>query len=516
MSDIAEKVFKHRGIEVDVKSGMDPEQLQSCIGNYDALVIRSATKATADIIKAATNLKVIGRAGIGVDNVDIPCATEHGVIVMNTPFGNAITTAEHAISMLLSLVRSIPQASSSTHQGKWEKSRFMGTEIYGKTLGIIGCGNIGSIVADRALGLKMKVLAYDPYLSEDKATELCVEKVELDELFSRADMITLHTPLTDVTRAIINKDSMTKMKPGVFIVNCARGGLIVEQDLKDAIENGHVAGAAIDVYEQEPAKENLFFGMDQVVCTPHLGASTKEAQENVALQVAEQIADFLLTGSVTNALNMPSLSAEDALRLRPYIKLCAQLGSLAGQIITTELKEISIEYQGQAAELNTKPLTAVVLSGIFSCLLGSANMVNAPLIAKQRNIAITEATKEQCQQFVTQVVVTITTKDGPINVAGTLFGGTSPRIVDINGIPIEAELGKHMIYVTNSDNPGFIGSLGTTLGNMGINIATFNLGRKKLGDEAIALVQVDQPIEGTVIEKITRLPDIHQAIVLGF
>lgn len=516
MSDIAARVFKHRGIDVDVKPGMDPQQLQACIGNYDALVIRSETKATADIIKAGTNLKVIGRAGIGVDNVDIPCATEYGVIVMNTPFGNAITTAEHAISMMLSLLRSIPQASLSTHQGKWEKSRFMGTEIYGKTLGIIGCGNIGSIVADRALGLKMKVLAYDPYLSAERATKLCVEKVELDELFSRADIVTLHTPLTNATRAIINKDSIAKMKPGVFIVNCARGGLIVEQDLKHAIENGHVAGAAIDVYEREPAKEHLFFGMDQVICTPHLGASTKEAQENVALQVAEQIADFLLTGSVANALNMPSLSAEDALKLKPYIKLCNQLGSLVGQIMTTELQGISIEYQGQAARLNTKPLTAVVLAGVFSSVLGSANMVNAPIIAKQRNISITEATKEQCQQFVTQIVVTVTTKDGAINVAGSLFGDTSPRIVNINDIPIEAELGKHMIYVTNSDNPGFIGRLGTTLGDMGINIATFNLGRKKQGDEAIALVQVDQPLESKVIDRITKLPDIHQAIVLGF
>ncbi|MEH6755482.1 MAG: phosphoglycerate dehydrogenase, partial [Alphaproteobacteria bacterium] len=378
MSDRAREIFAARGLEVDVKPGMSEDELIACIGEYDGLAIRSATKATAKVLEAADNLKVIGRAGIGVDNVDIPAATARGIVVMNTPFGNAITTAEHAIAMMMSLARQIPEANTSTQESKWEKSRFMGVEVTGKTLGLVGCGNIGSIVADRALGLKMKVVAFDPFLGEDRAKEIGVEKVELDELLARADFITLHTPMTDQTRGIIDAAAIAKTKPGVRIINCARGGLVVEADLKDALESGHVAGAALDVFETEPAKDNPLFGLPNLVCTPHLGASTDEAQVNVAIQVAEQMSDYLLDGAVVNALNMASVSAEDAPRLAPYMKLAEQLGSFAGQLTETDLKSVTIEYAGHAAELNTKPLSAAALQGLLSPMLDSVNMVNAP------------------------------------------------------------------------------------------------------------------------------------------
>ena len=369
MSPRAEEIFKERGVEVDYKPGMTPEELKACIGEYDGLAIRSATKATAEIIEAADNLKVIGRAGIGTDNIDKPAATSKGIVVMNTPFGNAITTAEHAITLMMATARQIPAANASTHASKWEKSRFMGVEVMGKTLGLIGAGNIGSGVAERAIGLKMKVVAYDPYLSPERAQEIGVEKVELDDLFKRADFISLHTPMTDSTRGIVNKEAFAKMKDGVRIVNCARGGLVVEADLLEALESGKCAGAALDVFEEEPAKDNPLFGREDVICTPHLGASTSEAQVNVAVQIAEQIADYLLTGAVTNALNMPSVSAEDAPKLAPYLKLAEQLGSFAGQVTVTGIEKVEIEYEGHAAELNTKPITAVVLQGLLSPML---------------------------------------------------------------------------------------------------------------------------------------------------
>ena len=395
MSPRAAEIFHDRGIDVDSKPGMKPEELAACIGDYDGLAVRSATKATADILDRATKLKVIGRAGIGVDNIDVPAATAHGVVVMNTPFGNAITTAEHAITLMFALARQIPTANASTQAGKWEKSRFMGVELTGKTLGIIGCGNIGAIVADRALGLKMKVLAYDPYLTPERATDLCIEKIELDDLFARSYFITLHTPLNDATRDLLNAEAFAKMRDGVRVINCARGGLINEADLKKAIEGGKVAGAAVDVYPQEPAHENILFGMEQIIATPHLGASTSEAQENVAIQVAEQMADYLLTGAVTNAINMPSVTAEEAVRLRPYMTLAQQLGSFAGQMTETGIEAVTIEYAGQVTELNTRPLTALALEGLLAPLMESVNMVNAPTIARERDIDITEVKHER-------------------------------------------------------------------------------------------------------------------------
>ncbi|MCP5373706.1 MAG: phosphoglycerate dehydrogenase [Hyphomicrobiales bacterium] len=515
MSPLAADIFRQRGIEVDVKPGMSPDELKACIGAYDGLAVRSATKATAEIIAAADNLKVIGRAGIGVDNIDVPAATQKGVVVMNTPFGNSITTAEHALAMMLALSRQIPQANASTHAGKWEKSRFMGVELMGKTLGIIGCGNIGANVAERAVGLKMKVMAYDPFLSPERATDIGVEKVELDELFRRADFISLHTPLTDATRNIIDAAAMAQMKKGVRIVNCARGGLVVEKDLKAALESGHVAGAALDVFEVEPAKDNALFGMDQVVATPHLGASTTEAQEKVALQVAEQMADYLLTGAVTNALNMPSVSAEEAPRLKPYMKLAEQLGSFAGQVTATGIQAVSIEYEGPVAELNCRPLTAAALCGLLSPMMESVNMVSAPSVAKDRDIEVSEVKRESAGSYQNQMRLVVTTEAQTRSISGTLFGG-EPRITEIKGVPMDAALGPNMLFITNSDKPGFIGALGTILGNAAINIATFHLGRQAAGGDAIALVEVDGTPPREVVQAICAVPQVKRVEVLRF
>ncbi len=518
LSERAIEIFEERGIEVDFKPGMAPDDLLASIAAYDGLAVRSATKVTAEVLDAGQNLKVVGRAGIGVDNIDVAAATARGVIVMNTPFGNSITTAEHAIAMMLALARQIPAANASTHAGKWEKNRFMGVELTSKTLGIIGCGNIGSIVADRALGLKMKVIAYDPYLTPERATDLGVEKVALNELFARADFITLHVPLTDATRNIIDAKAIKKMRKGVRIINCARGGLIVEKDLKKALESGQVAGAAIDVFAVEPATESPFFGMEQLVVTPHLGATTIEAQENVALQVAAQMSDFLTTGAVENALNMPSFSAEDAPRLMPYMQLAEQLGAFAGQLIRTGVKSATIEYQGHVAELNTRPLTAVVLKGLLTPLLelASVNMVNAPVIARERNIDVTEVKQERAADYQTLIRLTVETEKRKRSFSGTLFGGDKPRIVDVNGISLEAELGPNILYVHNKDKPGFIGNLGRTLGDAGINIATFHLGRAKAGEDAIALVNVDQPVTDDIIKKVRAIPHVVQAQALVF
>lgn len=517
LSPRSKAIFEEKGVTVDVKTGLSEEELCAIIGEYDGLAIRSATKVTPHVLEAATSLKVIGRAGIGVDNVDIKAATARGVVVMNTPFGNSVTTAEHALAMMMAMARQIPQASASTHAGKWEKSKFMGTELAGKTLGLIGCGNIGGIVADRAQGLKMKVMAYDPFLSSDHAAAINVEKVELEDLYARADVISLHTPLNDATRHILNKDSMARCKKGVMIVNCARGGLIVEEDLKALLESGHVAAAALDVFEEEPAKENALFGMENVVCTPHLGASTAEAQENVAIQVAEQMADYLINGTVTNALNMPSVSAEDAARLRPYLHLAGQLGSFAGQITETGLKKVIIEYEGTVAGLNTRPLTATALNGLLQPLMEGVNMVNAPIIAKERDIEVSEIKHERASNYKTLMRVTVETERRSRDVAGTLFG-TEPRVVSISGVPLEAALGPRMLYINNEDKPGLIGGLGSVLGDAGVNIANFHLGRHEVNGEtdAIALVEVDERVDAPLLEQINQLPSVKQAKLLEF
>ncbi len=519
LSQAAVDIFANRGLEVDVKPGLSPAELRDIIGNYDGLAIRSNTKVTRELLDAAPRLRVVGRAGIGVDNVDLKAATAHGVVVMNTPHGNSITTAEHAIAMMFALAREIPEATASTKAGKWEKNRFMGVELTGKTLGLIGAGNIGSIVASRAQGLQMRVVAYDPFLSEKRALDLGVEKLDLADLLARADFISLHTPLTDSTRRILSRENLARTRRGVRIINCARGGLIDEAALADAITAGQVAGAALDVFETEPAKSSPLFEMEQVVCTPHLGASTSEAQENVALQVAEQISDFLLTGAITNAINTASVSAEDAPRLRPYMALVQKLGAFAGQLTRAQegvIRGITIEYEGAAAALNHKPLTSAALAGLLSPVLAGVNMVNAPLAAREHGIAVAETVHDRASEYQTLIRISVMTDTGTRAVAGTLFAGSKPRLVEIKGIPVEADFGRHMLYVTNQDKPGFIGKFGETLARHGINIATFHLGRATAGGDAICLVSVDEDVAEPVLAEIRALPLVVHASAMSF
>ncbi len=516
MDPNAARIFKERGCDVDEITGQTPEELKKIIGGYDGLAIRSSTKVTPEILEAATNLKVIGRAGIGVDNVDIPAASAKGVVVMNTPFGNSITTAEHAIAMLLALARQIPNANMRTQAGEWPKKDFMGVEVTNKTLGLIGAGNIGSIVASRALGLKMKVIAYDPFLTPERAIEIGVEKADLDTVLAKADFLTLHTPLTDETRNILSKENLAKTKPGVRIVNCARGGLIDEAALKEALEKGHVAGAALDVFAEEPAKESPLFGAPNFICTPHLGASTSEAQVNVALQVAEQMSDYLVNGGVTNALNMPSLSAEEAPKLKPYMALAEKLGSLVGQLAHDNLADIAIEVEGAAAQLNIKPITGAVLAGLMRRYSDTVNMVNAPHLAKERGLDVREVRHDREGAFQTLLRVSVGTEEGVKSVAGTLFGNNAPRLVEIFGIGMEAELEGDMLYIVNEDAPGFIGRVGSTLGEAGLNIGTFHLGRMEAGGEAVLLLSMDSPIEEPVLWNVCQLDGVKTVKALKF
>ena len=518
LSPAAVQIFKDRGIEVDFqpKLGKDKDKLAEIIGDFDGLAIRSATKVTPKILEKAKNLKVIGRAGIGVDNVDIPAATAKGIIVMNTPFGNSITTAEHAISLMLAMARQIPEADASTRAGKWEKNKFMGVEIFGKTLGVIGCGNIGSIVADRGLGLKMKVIAYDPFLSHERAVDLGVEKVELDDLFARADFISLHTPLTDKTRNIIDAAALAKTKKGVRIVNCARGGLVDEAAIAEALTAGHVAGAAFDVFVQEPATENPLFSLPNVVCTPHLGASTSEAQENVALQVADQMSEYLLRGAITNAINFPSISAEEAPKLKPFVALAEKLGSFAGQLTENPITELQITYEGAVAQMNTRALTSAVLAGLLRPMLGDVNVVSAPVIARERGMAVEEVTREAESDYESLITVTVVTEKQKRWVSGTVFADGRPRIVNIKGIRMDAEFAPSMIYITNFDKPGFIGKFSSTLGEAGINIATFHVGREAPGANAVALIEIDGELPEKVLDEVRALPQVQQAKPLHF
>ena len=516
LSPTAVQIFKDRGIETDVKTGLERDQLIAIIGQYDGLAVRSATKVTEKVIAAAAKLKVIGRAGIGVDNIDVPVATAKGIIVMNTPFGNSITTAEHAVALLFALARQIPQADASTQAGKWEKNRFLGVELTAKTLGIIGCGNIGSIVADRALGLHMKVIAYDPYLSPERAADLGVEKVEFDELLARADFISLHTPVTDKTRNILGADNLAKAKKGVRIINCARGGLVDEKALRAALDSGHVAGAAFDVFSAEPATDNPLFGHPNVVATPHLGAATTEAQENVALQIAEQMADYLLRGAILNAVNFPSITAEEAPKLKPFIALAEKLGSFAGQLTETGVNKVRISYEGAVAQMKTKALTSAAVAGLLRPMLQDVNVVSAPIVARERGIVVEEMTREAEGDYENLITLTVVTERMERSVSGTVYADGRPRIVDIKGIRMDAEFGPSMIYVTNEDKPGFIGRLGTLLGDAGINIATFHVGREAAGANAIALIEIDGAIPPEVLARVLKIPHVQQAKPLRF
>jgi D-3-phosphoglycerate dehydrogenase len=515
LSERAIEIFQERGLEVDFKPGLSADEQIKIINKYDGLAIRSATKVTAEMLSAASNLKVIGRAGIGVDNVNVSAATSRGVVVMNTPHGNTITTAEHAIAMLFATARQIPAADSSTQAGKWEKSRFMGVELTGKTLGLIGCGNIGSIVAERALGLRMRVLAFDPFLSEDRARDLGVEKGDLEAVLARSDFITLHTPMTDQTRGMINKASLAKCKPGVRIVNCARGGLVVEEDLAEALKSGQVAGAAFDVFTVEPAKDNPLFGCPNFIATPHLGAATEEAQENVAIQVAEQMSDYLLNGAVSNAINMPSISAEDAPKLKPYMDLAARLGSFAGQLTETGLRKVTLTYRGHVATLNTRPLTAIALEGLLRPQVDSVNMVNAPLMARERGIEVTEVSNQEIENYQATITVSVETDRRQRSASGAIFGG-APRLVRMHDARMEAELKGFMLFVRNEDKPGFIGRLGSTLGNAGVNIANFHLGRAEGDGSAVALIQLDSACSPEVLKTLENLPDVLTVKTLKF
>nr|WP_170614136.1 phosphoglycerate dehydrogenase [uncultured Ruegeria sp.] len=506
LSETAVQIFRDRGIDVDFMPdlGKDKDKLAEVIGQYDGLAIRSATKVTPTILEKADKLKVIGRAGIGTDNIDKEAASKKGVIVMNTPFGNMITTAEHAIAMMFAVARQIPEASTSTHAGKWEKSKFMGIELTNKTLGVIGAGNIGGIVCERAHGLKMKVIAYDPYLSEEKADAIGVEKVDLDQLLARADFITLHVPLTDQTRNILSRENLAKTKKGVRIINCARGGLVDEEALAEMLQSGHVAGAAFDVFSAEPAKDNPLFNLPNVVCTPHLGAATTEAQENVALQVAEQISNYLLTGAVENALNMPSVTAEEAKIMGPWIKLAGHLGSFIGQMTDEPIKAINILYDGVAAEMNLAALNCSVIAGIMKKFNPEVNMVSAPVVAKERGIKISTTNQDKSGAFDGYIKVTVVTEKRERSIGGTVFSDGKPRFIQIKGINIDAEIGSHMLYTTNEDVPGIIGTLGQTMGEHGVNIANFTLGRSEAGGEAIALLYVDEPVPAEARAKLAE------------
>jgi D-3-phosphoglycerate dehydrogenase / 2-oxoglutarate reductase len=518
LSPAAVAIFKDRGLEVEFQPnlGKDKEKLAEAINGFDGLAIRSTTKVTAKMLEKARNLKVIGRAGIGVDNVDIPAATARGIIVMNTPFGNSITTAEHAITLMLALARQIPEADASTRAGKWEKNKFLGVEIFSKTLGVIGCGNIGSIVADRAIGMKMKVIAYDPYLSDDRALDLGVEKVGLEELLRRADFITLHTPLTEKTRNIINAKTLKLTKKSLRLINCARGGLIDEGALFKALSSGRIAGAALDVFVTEPTTESPLFALPNVVCTPHLGASTTEAQENVALQIAEQMSDYLVRGAISNAVNFPSISAEEAPKLKPFIALAEKLGSFAGQLTETGIQRVQVSYEGIVAKMNTRALTSAAIAGLLRPMLQDINVVSAPTIAKDRGIVVEETRREAEGDYESLIKLTVTTDRQSRHVSGTVYADGRPRIVNIKGIRMDAEFGPSMIYITNLDKAGFIGKFSSTLGDAGINIATFHVGREAPGADAIALIEIDGELPVDVLAKVRALPQVQQAKPLRF
>lgn len=511
------EILRKAGLEVDVKTGMKPDELKACIGEYHGLVVRSETKVTSEIINAAANLKVIGRAGSGLDNVDKAAATKKGIVVMNTPGGNTVTTAEHTIAMMFAMARQVPQATASMKDGKWEKKRFMGVELFNKTLGIAGIGNIGREVAKRALAFGMHVVGYDPYLSDENAREIGIEKVDLPEIFRRSDFITLHTPMTAETKNLINKDTIKTMKDGVRIINCSRGGIVNEQDLYDAIKSGKVAGAALDVFEKEPLPAGTpLLTLDNVVCTPHLGASTEDAQENVALAVAEQIADYLVHGVIRNAVNFPSVPAEQAQKLQPYLTLAEKLGSFASQVFEGAVTEITIEYRGDASELNTAPVTIALLKGYLAPILEeTVNFVNAPLIAKERGIEVKETRSADAGDYQSMVILKARIDGKERQLAGTLFSKKDPRVVRIDNFPVEFIPEGNLLFIFNNDRPGVIGNIGSYLGKCNINIARMHFGRESAGGMAISVVSIDVPVTHEQLEEIKNMPNILSVKVVS-
>ena len=515
MSSQAVTVFEEQGVEVVQSSKLSEAELFDIIGDFDGLAIRSSTRVSAELLEYAKNLKVVGRAGIGVDNVDVPACTRRGIVVMNTPLGNAITTAEHAMAMMLALARHIPQANSSTHAGKWEKSRFMGVELTGKLLGLIGAGNIGSIVASKAIGYGLHVQAYDPYLTEDRAARLGIKKVELDTLLSSSDIISLHVPKTPETANIISASAINKMKKGSMLINCARGGLVDELALLAALKSEHLKGAALDVYEVEPARENPLFELDNVICTPHLGASTIEAQEKVAIQIAQQISDFLLTGAINNAINAPSISAEEAQLLYPYLQLAQCLGSFVGQLTHDPIRTLTVTYGGEANDLNVSPLTVQVVQSILEHHSSYVNSVNAREVARDRNINVIEAHNEGRDEYPCWITVGVETETRSRSICGTLIQNR-PRVIDVKGIPLESKLGEHMLYITNDDKPGVIGNIGTSTAERGINIANMHLGRDTRNGNAIVLIEIDEELSNDDLAHLRSLPNITDVQYLHF
>lgn len=506
---------KTKGIEVDVKTQLPPEELRHTVKNYHGLIVRSATKVTADIIEAAPELMVIGRAGIGLDNVDVKSATKRGIVVMNAPEGNVITTAEHTISMMLALSRNIPQATASMKKGLWEKKEFQGREIFNKTLGIVGLGRIGKVVADRAKGLKMDVIGYDPYISPEVIQKLGVELVSLDELYKRADFITIHTPKTKETVGLIDRKAFKKMKKGVKIIHCARGGIVDEKALYEAIIEGKVSGAALDVFEKEPPKDNPLLKLDNVICTPHLGASTAEAQENVAVNIAKQVIDYLLRGIIRNAVNVPSVSAEVMSQLSPYLVLAERLGSFHTQMAKGGIQKVSIEYIGDVAELDSTPITISLLKGLLTPILKEVvNFVNAPFIAKERGIRITESKSSTASDFTNLITIHVKTTEEENTISGTIFGKKEPRIVCINSFRLEAAPEGYMLLIQNIDRPGVIGAIGVTLGKHRINIARMQVGQEMERGRNIILLTTNIPVSKRVLNEILDLPHVVSALPL--
>jgi len=517
LSPAGAQILRDAGLEVDIKTGLPPEELKKVIGEYDGLVIRSATKVTSEIIAAATKLRVVGRAGIGLDNVDIPAASQKGIVVMNAPDGNATTAAEHAIAMMMSLSRNIPQATASMKAGKWEKKSFMGREVTGKTLGIFGIGRIGAIVATRAQGLRMKVIAYDPHMPKELVEKMGVELVGLQELANRSDYITVHVPLTKETDKVLSTEFFSNMKKDAMFIDCARGGVCDEDALYQALVNGEIAGAALDVFAKEPTNlENCpLLGLNNFICTPHLGASTSEAQENVALTIAEQVADYLNTGVIANAVNVPSVSGDVLAQVGPYVTLGEMLGALHMQIAKGSVQDVSIEYSGELAEMNTSPITVAFLKGLFTPILQDAvNYVNAPVIAKERGIRVVESRTDQSDDFTNTLTIRVKASDGENVLVGTVFGKKEPRLVRLNAFRLEALPAGPMLLVYNKDVPGVIGDLGTTLGRAGVNISRMTVGREEASEQNVIFLNTNIPISKELLAEVQGLEHIDGAIVL--
>jgi D-3-phosphoglycerate dehydrogenase len=502
-------ILKKAGLVVDVKTGLSPEELKKEIGKYDALVVRSATKVTADILEHAKNLKVIGRAGSGLDNVDKNAATKKGIVVMNTPGGNTVTTAEHTVALLFSMARQIPQATISMKQGKWEKKKFMGVELYNKTLGIIGLGNIGAHVAKIALGMGMRVITYDPFLSEEKARALGVTVVDIEALIKTSDFITIHVPMTNETKNMINQKTIGTMKKGVRLINASRGGIVDEKALYDALKSGKVAAAALDVFEKEPPGESPLLELDNFICTPHLGASTEDAQENVAIAVSHQLVDYLLYGTIRNAVNFPSVSADALPLMQPYINLAEKMGSFLSQIFEGGIEKITIEYRGEVAGLSLEPITVAALKGLLTPILEeTVNYINASMIAKERGIAVKEITTGDAGNYHSMMIIRIKSGSKESMVAGVLYGKKDPRIIAINNFPVEVMPEGEMLVLSNNDKPGVIGGIGTVLAKRKINISRMQFGRESKGGKSISVVSVDTTVSKEILSEIRKLPNV--------